>query len=253
MDVFRALLHDSPATGPAPDPAAHRALLDRPDGWVVGPLVVGDERLSGLAEDVAVSVLTSGGAGSVAALARRPHRLRLVAVETVLRDLDDLPGNAARVVTAAAELPDGVEVYVGVPVAAGTVEAVEVVEAAGLLGRVTLAQERGSLGGGAQLSVLVEADLPFKAGGLGPDPFGPYGVAALLMAVEALVDGADPEDADALLREVDEHRATVALAAWDAATTARVRRRLRGLDCADVATTLDRLAGAGLLSPADGA
>ena len=249
MDVFRGLLHDSPDAGPADDGAAHRALLDRTDGWAVGPLVVGDERLAGLGADVALSVVVGGGAGGVAALARRAGHLHLVGVEAVLRDLDDLAGNAARVVAAAADLPEGVEVYVGIPAAGGTVDAVEVVEAAGLLGRVSLDDARGA-GAGAQLSVLVEADLPFKVTGLGADPFGPYGVVALLMAVAVLVDGADPGEADALLREVDEHRATVALGAWDAATAARVRRRLRGVDCTDVAATLDRLADAGLVSGA---
>jgi hypothetical protein len=252
MDVFRALLHDSTGSGPAREVAAHRALLSRSDGWAVGPLVVGDERLSGLDGDVALSVLTSGGAGGVAALARRAGDLHLVAVETVLRDLDDPAGNASRVVAASAELPDGVEVFVGLPSVAGTVGAVEVVEAAGLLARVDLTPvDRAGGGSGPRpvelLSVLVEADLPFKATGLGAEPFGPYGVVAVLMAVEALVDGADPRDAEALLTEVDEHRAGVALSSWQPATADRVRRRLRGVDCVDVAVTLDRLSGAGLL------
>lgn len=261
MDVFRALLHDSAGPGRAGDVAAHRALLDSLDGWAVGPLVVGDERLSGPeAADpgVELSVLVGGGAGGIAALARRVGHLRLLAAETLLRDLDDLAGNAGRVVAAAAELPDGVDVFVGLPSAAGTVGAVEVVEAAGLLGRVDLAQvDRAGGGSGPRpaelLSILVEADLPFKATGLGTDPFGPYGVVAVLMAVEALVDGADPRDAEALLDEVDEHRAGVALAAWGTASADRVRRRLRGVDCSDVAATLERLGGAGLLTPPDGA
>ena len=244
MDVFRALLHDSAEAGQARDAAAHRALLDRDDGWAVGPLVVGDERLAGLDPDVAVSVLTSGGAGSVAALARRSGALRLAAVETVLRDLDDLGGNAARVVAAAAELGDGVDVFVGIPAGSGTVDAVEVVEAAGLLGRLDLTGHRGAA---EQLSVLVEADLPFKATGLGADTFGSYGVVAVLMAVEALVDGADAQDAEQLLAEPDETRSRNALAAWDDALQARVRRRLRGVDSVAVASTLDELTEAGLL------
>jgi hypothetical protein len=247
VDVFRALLHDAPGPGPAPDLAAHAAALERAEGWAVGPLVVPDDRLSGLTGGVALSVVTGSGAGSVAALARRSADLHLVGVETTLRDLDDLAGNAARVVAAAGELPDGVEVFVGVPTAAGALEAVEVVEAAGLLGRVDVGAA-GRPGAGDALSVLVEADLPFKVTGLGPDPLGPYGVVALLMALEALVDGADPADADALLTEVDPGRAAAGLAGWDGPTQARVRRRLRGADCADVATTLDRLAAAGLLS-----
>lgn len=246
MDVFRALLHNSPDPGTPMDATAHRALRARPDGWAVGPLVVGDERLVGLDEHVAVSVLTSGGAGSVAALARRTGALRLVAVESVLRDLDDLAGNAARVVAAASGLPDGVEVFVGLPAGGGLVDAVEVVEAAGLQGRLDLGSRRGAA---EQMSVLIEADLEFKATGLAADAFGPYGVVAVLMAVEALVDGADTEDAEQLLARPDETRSRAALGAWDEAVAARVRRRLRGVDDADVATTLDRLAVAGLLRP----
>ena len=252
MDVFRALLHDASGPGRTPDASGHRALLARPDGWAVGPLVVGDERLAGLEGDVALSVLTSGGAGSVAALARRSGALRLAAVESVLRDLGDLAGNATRVVAAATELPEGVDVFVGIPTAPGTVDAVEVVEAAGLLGRVDLA-DRARPGGAAELmSVLVEADLPFKATGLGADPFGPYGVVAVLMAVEALVDGADTEDAEQLLARPDEDRSRAALGAWDEAVAARVRRRIRAVDDLDLATTLDRLAQAELLGPANG-
>ena len=240
MDVFRGLLHDASGRGVAD----HRAVRGRGDAWAVGPLVVGDERLSGLDGEVALSVVTSGGAGAVAALARRTDDLQVVSVETVLRDLDDLATNAARVVAAAEALPEGVDVFVGLPAGRGLVDAVEVVEAAGLLGRVEVGRDVAG-----RLSVLVEADLPFKAIGLGPDPLGPYGTVALLMAVEALVDGADPEDAEALLAHVEPARATAALAGWDAPTQARVRRRLRGVDCADPVATLEVLGRAGLLEP----
>lgn len=244
MDVFATLLHDSPGAGTVPDVDAHRSALARPDGWAVGPLVVGDERLSGLDADVDVSVLTSGGAGSVEALARRASALRLVAVETVLRDLDDLATAAARVVAAASGLPDGVEVFVGLPDGSRLVDAVELVEAAGLQGRLDLAPRRGVA---EQMSVLVEADLPFKVTGAGDDALGPYGVIALLMAVEALVDGADPQDAEQLLAHPDETRSRLALSTWDEPQQARVRRRLRGVDSPDVVNVLERLGGAGLL------
>ena len=241
MEVFRGLLHDTSGDLPA-----HRAALAGDTGWAVGPLVVGDERLSGLGADVGLSVVVSGGAGGLTALARRLDTVQVVAAETVLRDLDDLPGAAARVVAAREPLPEDVEVFVGVPAGHRFVEAVEVVEAAGLLGRVDLGAGRhGSVAG--SLSVLVEADLPFKVAGAGGEAFGPYGVVAVLMAVEALVDGADPDEAEALLTRVDEHRATAGLAGWDEATQARVRRRVRGVDSPDPTVTLDALGRAGLL------
>jgi len=243
MEVFRGLLHDTSGRGTA----GHRELRHRPDAWTLGPLVVGDERLAGLDGDVALSVVTSTGAGGVAALARRTSDLTVVAAETVLRDLDDLPTNAARVVAARDGLDEETDVYVGVPAGPRFVEAVEVVEAGGLRGRVDLTGGRRGSAVAEELSVLVEADLPFKATGLGGDALGPYGVVALLMAVEALVDGADPDEAEALLRDVDPQRAVAALGGWDDATQARVRRRLRGADVTDPATTLDALGRSGLL------
>ena len=98
--------------------------------------------------------------------------------------------------------------------------------------------------------MLVEADLPFKVTGLGVDPFGPYGVVAVLMAVEALVDGADPREADALLREVD---GTGPARPWAAGTPPRRRAcaaGCAGVDCADVGRHARPARAAGL-SPAE--
>ena len=107
----------------------------RPAGRLVGRSAGGGRRTARRADRRRRGERAAGGgAGGVTALARRAGRLHLVAVETVLRDLDDLAGNAARVVAAAADLPPGVDVFVGFPAANGTVDAVEVVEAAGLLG-----------------------------------------------------------------------------------------------------------------------
>ena len=97
--------------------------------------------------------------------------------------------------------------------------------------------------------MLVEADLPFKVTGAAPDPFGPNGVGAVLTAVEALVDGAEPDEAAALLAAPDPARVRAGLARWDAATQSRVQRRLRGVDCPDLGATLESLARAGLLEP----
>lgn len=252
MDVFTGLLHDASARL---DLAAHRTLVQGTSGWAVGPLVIGDDRLTAMADgdpDVAVSVVTSTGAGGLVALGRRRTGLRVVAAETVLRDLDDLAANAARVVSAAAALPEGVDVYVGIPGAPGLVEAVETVEAAGLFARVDLAAVAPLHGwtSAELLSVLVEADLPFKVCGLHGDAFGPYGVASVLMAVEALVDGAEADEAQALLTGEDGSRMRGGLARWDAAAGSRVRRRLRGIDCSDLAGSLEALGAAGLLDRA---
>ena len=62
--------------------------------------------------------------------------VRVVAVESALRDLDDLAGNAARVASAAGELDESIAVFVEIPYAPGWERAVEEVEAAGLLGKI---------------------------------------------------------------------------------------------------------------------
>ena len=254
--MFTGLLHDAPETL---DLEAHRALGRDAYGWVVGPLVVPDDRLANLGADpdaaeMAISVLLGTGAGGLLALGRRRTGARLAAVETVLRDLDDLAGNAARVVSAAESLPEGVDVYVGCPGLPGMLEAVETIEAASLLGRVDLspvAVGAPRYSPAEQLSLLVEADLPFKVAGTSPDAFGANGVGAVLTAVEALIDGADPDEAAALLAAPDPARVLGALARWDAATQSRVQRRLRGVDCPDLAATLGSLVRAGLLEPSD--
>ena len=194
---------------------------------MIGPLVVPDTALRQVlrAEPVEVrgealrqaqgtldvSVINTGGAGGLLGLARRDMPgVRVVAVESALRDLDDLAGNAARVASAAGELDESVAVFVEIPYAPGWERAVEEVEAAGLLGKIRTGSPDNSgtppyAQLAEQLSVLVEADLPFKAtAGLhhaqptaGTDPDRPtqHGFLNLLAAVEALVEGASVAEA----------------------------------------------------------
>ena len=55
-----------------------------------------------------------------------------------------------------------------------------------------------------------------------------------VLALEALIDGADIGDAAELLRLEDRERIRNAFSTWDDATATRVRRRLRSFDCYDV-------------------
>ena len=89
---------------------------------LVGPLVVKDTQLADVPAEVPVSVVLTGGAGSVAGVAtlaaKRGHRL--VALEAAVRDLDDLAGNVRRINTAVdAARDDGgladTQVYVELP------------------------------------------------------------------------------------------------------------------------------------------
>jgi len=52
-----------------------------------------------------------------------------------------------------------------------------------------------------------------------------------MLALEALIDGADTGDAADLLRLDDQQRIRNAVATWNDATVSRVRRRLRSIDC----------------------
>lgn len=215
---------------------------------LLADLVVPDQRLAevsravGDGDPVSVCVVNTTGAGGLVALAHRSlPGLEIVGVQSGLRDLDDLTGNAARVVSAASELSESVAVYVEIPFAPGWERAVDAVESAGLLGAIRVAS------GGPdpesalveQLSAFVEADLPFRV-------VGRIGSIGLLRAVHALVEGASSGDAADLLRDRDPRRSGLGVAEWDEPASARIRRRVQRLECASATTLLDELAAAGL-------
>ena len=210
--------------------------------------------------------MISSGAGGLVALARRDlPGLRIVAAEIALRDLDDLAGNAGRVVAAAEELDlDEVSVFVELPFSHGWIGAVEVIEAASLLGKI----RTGGLEPAAfptadqlaqQLSVLIEADLPFKAtAGLHRawpnrvtdergETLPQHGFVTLLMAIEALIDGAGTDAAVDLLQLDDPGRIFTALQGWDEPAAARVRRRFRSFGCCGVTEPVADLVALGLV------
>jgi hypothetical protein len=288
MDALFAGLIDDAAVFPpgnASVPEAVRRHREHRSAWfapLIGPLVVRDTELAQVSravtdgtagaggeadrEALAVSVVISGGAGGLVALARRDlPGLTIVAAEIALRDLDDLAGNAGRVVAAAEELdPDEVSVFVEVPYGHGFIGAVEVIEAASLLGKI----RTGGLEPDAfptadqlaqQLSVLIEADLPFKAtAGLHrawpnrvTDERGrtlhQHGFLTVAMAVEALIDGAGTDAAVDLLQLDDPGRIFTALQGWDEPAAARVRRRFRSFGCCGVTEPVDDLVALGLL------
>jgi hypothetical protein len=274
-ELWRSLVDDAAMFPPGNAPVAEalRAHLEHRQAWyapLIGPLVVPDTALRQAqgawsqamrAEpvEVRVSVINTGGAGGLLALAGRDlPGVRVVAVESALRDLDDLTGNAARVASAAGELDESVRVFVEIPYAPGWERAVEEVEAAGLLGKIrTGSPDNSGTPGYAQLaeqlSVLVEADLPFKAtAGLhhaqpspGTDPDRPtqHGFLNVLAAVEALVEGASVADAAESLR----HTEPAAIGAWSEATAARVRRRFRSFGCCGVLDPVNDLVALGLV------
>ena len=231
---------------------------------MIGPLVVPDQALrqaqgASAEAEIAVSVINTGGAGGLVSLADRDvPGVRVVAVESALRDLDDLAGNAARVAAAAGELDESVLVFVEIPYAPGWERAVEEVEGAGLLGKIRTGSPDNSgtpsyVQLAEQLRVLVEADLPFKATaglhhaqptpGAGPDRPLQHGFVNLLIAVEALVEGASSAEVADLLRTGD----AASVSAWTDETVARVRRRFRSFGCCGVLDPINDLVTLGLV------
>ncbi|HYP45181.1 MAG TPA: hypothetical protein VEQ66_08305 [Propionibacteriaceae bacterium] len=232
--------------------SAYRELGLDPLALLLGPLVVPDYRLAEVAraaagdEPLSVCVVNTSGAGGLLGLAGRSWpEIEVVAVESALRDLDDLGGNAARVVAAAAAL-DSREVFVEIPYAFGWQRAVAVVEAGGLQAALRVDDAGASVASdrlAEQLSALIEADVPFKTTGRGRSPM------ALLAAVHALVEGADTQQAAQLL-ESDADQVAAEIATWGETTAARVRRRLRLVACGSVPAALGDLDAAGLISRA---
>ena len=245
---------------------------------LIGPLVVSDlklaevgrtlrqVRMSGGPEGtltLVVSVVNTSGAGGLLSLVGREiEGVQLAAVETALRDLDDLAGNADRVVSAAGQLDDAVRVFVEIPYAPGWEKAVAVVEAAGHHGKLRTGGSEPVDTPPAdqlarQLSVLIEADLPFKAtAGLhhavalsGSDPGRPrhHGFLNLLIAVEALVDRGSASEAADLLGESGRQSVLARVAAWDDIQASRIRRRFRSFGCCSVLDPINDLAALGLI------
>jgi hypothetical protein len=245
MELFDGLLDDEtlvqlPETA-IPALLARHGELRKAYRSLLAALVVPDRRLADIARQippgrsVPVSVITSGGAGGLLALARHDvSRLHIVGVEPTLRDLDDLAGSAARVVSAAGELAPEVTVFIELPYAPGWNAAVELIEAAGLYGKIAAghAEPHQVV---EQLSILIEADLPFKI----TSARNGEGL-SLLLVVEALVAGANLDDAAALMR-LDDHRSGAAMSGWDPTTQSRVRRRVRRLGTGRVQEVINDL------------
>ena len=278
--AFERLVDDAAMFPPGNAEVADAVLAHRTyrQSWfspLIGPLVVADQRLAevgraargaravGENEDLAVSVVNTSGAGGLASLARREvPGVHVVAVESALRDLDDLAGNAARVLAAALELDEAVQIFVEIPYAPGWERAVDEVEAAGRYGKIRtggpdVADCPSADQLARQLSVLIEADLPFKAtAGLhhawpspGTDPGHPrqHGFLTVLAAVEALVEGATEAEAADLLVGRDRSGVVEQVGGWNEAQAARVRRRFRSFGCCGVLDPVNDLLGLGLV------
>ena len=244
MELLDGLLADAglllPGVSASQAVAQHRQHQAAGYAALIGPLIVPDDRLVEVgraagSEPIAVRVLVGGGAGGLLALGRRAVAgIDVVGAVSALRDLSDLAGNAARVVAAAADLDEAVEVFVELPYAPGWPAAAELVEAAGLS-----AQVRGGDSSAAmieQLVTLIEIDLPFSVAGQYH-----LQLAGLLLAVDALVETGDAGPATALLTGEDRQDLASVLRGLSGK---RIRRRLLSVDCPDPAGTATQLGAA---------
>jgi hypothetical protein len=250
MELFDGLFDDETLLRDPPDTPAVQAVADHQKLRAAYPnsvatLAVPDTQLTAVSRQVSaggnlpVSVVPTGGAGGLLALAERDlGGIDIVSVEPALRDLDDLAGSAARVASAAAALGSEIAVFVALPYAPGWEAAVELIEAAGLYGKIDADRSSQTIN---QLSILIEADLPFKiTSRIEGDWF------TILRVIHALLDGASRADAALLMGNQDDDRDAAQVSTWDQSTQSRVRRRLRRAGTDRVKQVIDGLVGHGV-------
>ena len=227
---FIALVDDAaifpPGNVPLPEAvAAHREHRSSAYADLVGPFVVSDIRIPDLievlddaTEPLAVSVVVTGGAGAIEPAVRWATKSGLLdvrAVETPLRDEDDLARNATRVVTAVDQVRDLLgdqPVYVEPPRAPGGqshgwLSALDEICSAGLRVKFrTGGLEPDAFPGSAELAGSIDAaldrELPFKCtAGLhhAVRTGHQHGFLNILAATAAAFDGAPRDDVVALL------------------------------------------------------
>jgi hypothetical protein len=254
MELFDSLFDDEILVRRARTPVAaviaeHRELRATYE-TLLATLATPDTQLAELSRQlptgviIPVSVIITGGAGGLLALSRRElPGVTVVSAEPALRDLDDLAGSAARVVSAAAELGPDVAVFVELPYAPGWEAAVEHIEAAGLYAKIE-ARETQPRHIVEQLSILIEADLPFKISNRGDTS-----VLAMLRAIDALVDDASVDDAAQLIQVEDHDQIGAVVSTWNRAAQTRIRRRLRRVGTDPIQNVIKDLAAYGLLAP----
>lgn len=209
---------------------------------LIGAVAVRDDDLPRLGEPgLPVAVVVTGGAGQLAGPARLCARrgLTVASVTVALRDLDDLAGNARRVVTAVDDaradgsLAEDATVRVALPAepaghgwlaAADEIAAAELEAALTLTGHGVRAPEDAVAG---WLDALLDRETGFAA--LGADHA--RDVLAVLSATAAAWDGASP----------DEVAAALASDTPDPAGWATGRRWCRAVEVADGAAVAEQI------------
>ncbi|MBB6627322.1 hypothetical protein H5V45_08315 [Nocardioides sp. KIGAM211] len=267
-----------PGNAPLHDAAAaHVARRSEAYADLVGTLVVRDTDLPLLRGTPArLSVVVIGGAGQVAGPAALAGRLglQLAGLEIALRDLDDLPGNARRVVAAVdaaraeGTLDEDLPVYVELPhpgpgagTSPGWLAAADVVAEQELRLKLrtggadtALVPTPRDLAG--WIDAALDRETPFKCtAGLhhavrhtGDDGFGAvtdqHGFLNVLLATRRAFDGASPDEVAATL---DERDGTALAAAAGDTDLAGARRWFTSFGSCSVSDPLDDLLALGLI------
>jgi hypothetical protein len=261
--------------GDAPLHEATTAYTARREEWYagfVGSFVLRDTDLPLVRGFAApLSVVVTGGAGQVAGpvgLAKRLG-LRIAGIEIALRDLDDLPGNARRVVAAVDEVRDDlgedVPVHVELPQTdpnagptAGWLAAADEITAAELrLKFRTGGTEAHAFPSAPALAAWIDAALdretPFKCtaglhGALrhrdAATGFEHHGFLNVLLATRHAFDGASRDDVVGILEQQD--KASLVTLAFDTELSGG-RRWFTSFGSCSVTEPLDELISTGLL------
>lgn len=253
--------------------AEHRVHRSSSYAGLVGPFVVDDRRLPELVEHVqgaeeplAVTVVVRGGAGALEPAVRwatGTTGLELRSLEVALRDLDDLPGSARRVVTAAAALD--VPVHVEPPTVgsggARWLAALDEVAAADLrlkfrTGGITPDLRPSVEDLATCIDAALERELTFKCtAGLhhavrhrAPGGDAAHGFLNVLLATRVALDSVDLAAVTATLAQEDPAALLGPLHEAGAEALKRTRRWFTSFGCCDARDPLEDLARLGLLA-----
>jgi hypothetical protein len=258
--------------GNAPLAEAMDAFETRAEQWyagLVGSFVVSDTALPGVDRALPLSVVSTGGAGSIPGALRMAHKRAhpLVALEVALQDPADAAGNARRVcaaVDAARDeqlLDDDTTVYVELPAScspAGWLAAADEVAAAGLRLKFRTGGTDATAFPSARflagwIDAALDRETAFKCtAGLHravrhrdrDTRFEHHGFLNVLVAVRHAFDGASPDDVTAILEQQDQAE-LVSLASHTELSGAR--RWFRSFGSCSVDEPLEDLVGTGLL------